>query len=162
VTSVAKPVRERYARRADALIQSYAGKDMAAVLALGDAKKVIEGTLPMPEGMTSVADTPAAPTAESSFRSKGGSKVKFDPSGHVWEVNTAGSTAEFFADGSCKLNWSNGTTSVNQWTINETGEILLSRDGVDKGRIVFRDSKMKEGVYSPPGGAGSMMLRLKK
>ena len=43
VTSAARPIREKYARRVDALLQAFAGKDMAAVIAVGEAKMVIEG-----------------------------------------------------------------------------------------------------------------------
>lgn len=53
VVFAAKPVREKYSHRVDALLHSPLGKDMAAVVALGEAKKIIAGELP------AVAATPA-------------------------------------------------------------------------------------------------------
>jgi hypothetical protein len=46
VLFAAKPVREKYNQRVDALLRGPMGKDMAAVIALGEAKKVITGELP--------------------------------------------------------------------------------------------------------------------
>lgn len=50
VTTAVAPIRERYGKRVDILIKSFEGKDMHAILALSDTKKIIEGTVDTPMG----------------------------------------------------------------------------------------------------------------
>ncbi|WP_133793377.1 hypothetical protein [Prosthecobacter fusiformis] len=73
VANAAQPIRERYTRRADALVQKYAGKDMTAVLALADVKNQIEGKSPAP-----APATPPSPSSTSSAST-------LAPAGQVWK-----------------------------------------------------------------------------
>jgi hypothetical protein len=59
VLFAAKPIREKYNQRVDALLHTPMGKDMVAVVALGEAKKVIAGELPAVAASTA-ATKPAA------------------------------------------------------------------------------------------------------
>lgn len=55
VAKLTKPLQDKYTLRADTLLKAYTGKDLQAVTALGEAKRIISGSVPMPASLTSDA-----------------------------------------------------------------------------------------------------------
>jgi hypothetical protein len=129
VTTVARPIRDRYTARADALLQGPAGKDLDAVVAIGEAKKAIAGELPdllVSPGRKS-PDAGAAPQAGSTIvttPARGKKVLSKLVEGKVWEyrLNSGTDLFGFEKDGTLKWFRSGGSRpglTENTWVAEE-------------------------------------------
>ena len=91
--------------------------------------------------------TATSPLANSTAAPKAG---KLDPTGKVWIMGDS-NTMEFRSDGTCVIKWSVGIVSVNKWAVDGANDLILTRDGESKGRVIFEDATMTKGTYMIPG-----------
>jgi hypothetical protein len=112
VVSAAKPIRERYTRRIDTLLQGPAGKDMTMVLSLAEAKRVIGAEPPgaTPSSIPPIAEIPSsvAPQPANSIVTTParGKKTLADlVEGKTWEFKTSSGIDLFSFEKRGKLRW---------------------------------------------------------
>jgi hypothetical protein len=121
VTNAAKPIRAKYVRRMDALLKAYVGKDMAAVIAVGEAKKVIEGesleqttTISLSKVANQTKPSANAPMIQQQNNSQAAGSTITDVTGQVWDG--PGNRYEFKAGGiGIKTFKTTGNTSDITW-----------------------------------------------
>ena len=153
VTTVAKPVRDRYQRKADSLLQGPAAKDMEAVVALGEAKKVISGELPDVPSTGMGASEMAKDGSEIKRPAKGKRVLELLVEGKSWEFQTASGTDIFTFERQGKMRWLRAgrdasTISENTWQAGDESIVVGNNsyelrfdDGGRYGEVVFSSTK---------------------
>lgn len=129
VVAAAKPIRDKFTSRADTFLKGAMGKDLAAVVALGEAKKIIAGELPAFDSRT---DQPADGSMVANPAR--GRKVLSDlVEGKTWEFHTGGGDQLFaFDKRGSKVRWwrsggnSPGTSEYN-WSARDDS-VLIGTD----------------------------------
>lgn len=118
--NAAKPIRDRFSARVDALLRGNLAKDLTAVAALGEAKKIISGEMPAFESPTDpkIGGSAIASPAR-------GRKVLSDlVEGKTWEFQTATGVQCFgFEKRGNRVRWlstgSNARISEYNWSAEE-------------------------------------------
>lgn len=152
ITTAAKPVRDRYLRKADALLQGAAAKDMDAVVALGEAKKVISGELPDVPSTGIAASEMAKDGSEIKRPAKGKRVLELLVEGKSWEFQTAGGMDIFTFERQGKMRWlrsgREASVSENTWQAGDESIIVGNNsyelrfdDSGRYGEVVFSSTK---------------------
>ncbi len=153
VTALAKPLRDRYLRKADSLLQGAAAKDMDAVVALGEAKKVISGELPDVLSTGQAASEMVRDGSEIKRPAKGKRVLELLVEGKSWQFQTGSGTDIFTFEKQGKMRWLRAgrdatTVSENTWQAGDESIVVGNNsyelrfdDGGRYGEVVFSSTK---------------------